>query len=241
MIIVSLYRNFCATKSSCIHRSHQLNLILIPVTLTAIVLMFDSTWWDHWVKNSSTIEELLRQIPSLSLFTAGQSQRLLKMSPAILGMSYRWVTSISWTIRPCGNSRRIYWIAVKFPWLEFCLLLWMHHLFCTGLLSFVCSGVHDMEGKGGWASDCLTWWLDLTFLWRLFSGPHDKKKAQMCCCFTSFQQVTFSWCVQKIGLWSSDDVLMFIPRSWPPRHGSHVATAFFPGQIPVFETIYHHE
>ena len=42
MIIVSLYRNFCATKSSCIHRSHQLNLILIHVTLTAIVLMFDS-------------------------------------------------------------------------------------------------------------------------------------------------------------------------------------------------------
>ena len=162
------------------------------------------------------------------------------MSPAILGMSYRWVTSISWTIRPCGNSRRIYWIAVKFPWLEFCLLLWMHHLFCTGLLPFVCSGVHDMEGKGGWASDCLTWWLDLTFLWRLFSGPRDKKKAQMCCCFTSSQQVNFPWCVQKIGLWSSD-VLMFIPRSWPPRHGSRVVTAFFPGQILVSETIYHHE
>jgi len=113
------------------------------------------------------------------------------MSPAILGMSYRWVTSISWTIRPCGNSRRIYWIAVKFPWLEFCLLLWMHHLFCTGLLPFVCSGVHDMEGKGGWASDCLTWWLDLTFLWRLFSGPHDKKRHKCVVASLHFNKLPF--------------------------------------------------
>jgi len=34
---------------------------------------------------------------------------------------------------------------------------------------FWCADVHDMEGKGGWASDCLTWWtlLDSTFLWCL--------------------------------------------------------------------------
>jgi hypothetical protein len=42
MTIVSLYLDFCATKSSFIHRSHQLNSILIHVTLTAIVHMFDS-------------------------------------------------------------------------------------------------------------------------------------------------------------------------------------------------------
>jgi hypothetical protein len=69
-----------------------------------------------------------------------------------------------------------------------------------------------MEGKGGWASDCLAWWVDLTFLWRLFSGPHDKKAQQMCGCFTSSRQV-YVMCSQDCDL-----VMCSCSSKWHDHH-----------------------